>query len=541
MILRIKSSNTEIEIGDNKISIDDRYTLIQGKFKLNQILEYNNIDYLKIQENLDLIPLENFIRVISNEPNNSFNLIDFTPVLEILSDYNRVVEKNLELYEKFKNNIEIMDSIFHLIFISARKKILHRELELSKIRKSSSELLADADLMKSLAESIKRNEVKLSYLKEDFFQRKNQIEDIQKSLSTYETLIQEQSQIKKDCFNQINKITRQMEGSKTDYSDDSFLRLGIDINLTNSEKIRALQKKAKNTLYEIRNIKQKSKQSRTEFEELSPNYEIFKNDYEEILETIKNDQKRLGQAQENYEKKLREGKEFQFGESKEFLSQPLRPMLEIEQEILKVESELDNLSIPNNLDKKNGPSNLSTLIEMFKEIDAILRDGDEKMKISVNENEIEEFFEHFHIFENFMKNIEKIMNNFLKEIHLRVQFNLVTNQMNTVFFVKTNFIRNFKIRANFTNLTTPEKIFFIISFFISVKILFNSKNIIFSNLFILPAYNKGGSIYRTIRKIIPLFETEENLSNVRITLLMSNLKLNKDIEKMKIIKLMKGD
>ncbi len=541
MILRIKSSNTEIEIGDNKISIDDRYTLIQGKFKLNQILEYNNIDYLKIQENLDLIPLENFIRVISNEPNNSFNLIDFTPVLEILSDYNRVVEKNLELYEKFKNNIEIMDSIFHLIFISARKKILHRELELSKIRKSSSEILAVADLMKSLAESIKRNEVKLSYLKEDFFQHKNQIEDIQKSLSTYETLIQEQSQIKKDCFNQINKITRQMEGSKTDYSDDSFLRLGIDINLTNSEKIRALQKKAKNTLYEIRNIKQKSKQSRTEFEELSPNYEIFKNDYEEILETIKNDQKRLGQAQENYEKKLREGKEFQFGESKELLSQPSRPLLEIEQEILKVESELDNLSIPNNLDKKNGPSNLSTLIEMFKEIDAILRDGDEKMKISVNENEIEEFFEHFHIFENFMKNIEKIMNNFLKEIHLRVQFNLVTNQMNTVFFVKTNFIRNSKIRANFTNLTTPEKIFFIISFFISVKILFNSKNIIFSNLFILPAYNKGGSIYRTIRKIIPLFETEENLSNVRITLLMSNLKLNKDIEKMKIIKLMRGD
>jgi hypothetical protein len=90
-------------------------------------------------------------------------------------------------------------------------------------------------------------------------------------------------------------------------------------------------------------------------------------------------------------------------------------------------------------------------------------------------------------------------------------------------------------------LTTPEKIFFIISFFISVKILFNSKNIIFSNLFILPAYNKGGSIYRTIRKIIPLFETEENLSNVRITLLMSNLKLNKDIEKLKIIKLMRGD
>ena len=84
----------------------------------------------------------------------------------------------------------------------------------------------------------------------------------------------EKSIVKILLLNQINKITRQMEGSETDYSDDSFLRLGIDINLTNSEKIRALQKKAKNTLYETKNIKQKSKQSRTEFEELLPNYEI---------------------------------------------------------------------------------------------------------------------------------------------------------------------------------------------------------------------------------------------------------------------------
>jgi hypothetical protein len=66
--------------------------------------------------------------------------------------------------------------------------------------------------------------------------------------------------------------------------------------------------------------------------------------------------------------------------------------------------------------------------------------------------------------------------------------------------------------------------------------LLNSKYIVFSNLFILPVYNKGGSIYRTIRKIIPLFETDENLSDVSIILLMSNLTLKKDIEKLKIIK-----
>ena len=58
MILLIKNSKTEIKVGDNKIAIEDKYTLIQGKFKVNQILEYYNIDNLKIQENLDLIPLE---------------------------------------------------------------------------------------------------------------------------------------------------------------------------------------------------------------------------------------------------------------------------------------------------------------------------------------------------------------------------------------------------------------------------------------------------------------------------------------------------
>jgi len=245
----------------------------------------------------------------------------------------------------------------------------------------------------------------------------------------------------------------------------------------------------------------------------------------------------LTQVKKNYEKELREkNNKVQFGEINEFLSQPIRPSLEIESEIIKVESELDSLSIPNNLNKEQLPSNIPIMIETFKEIYAILRKNDKKIKISGNEKEIEEFFEHFRIFENFIKDIEYITNNFLKEIHLRVQFNLVTNQMNTAFLIKTNFTRNNKIDANFKNLTTPEKIFFIISFYVSLKILLNSKNIVFSNLFILPTYNKGGSIYRTIRKIIPLFESDENLSDVNIILLMSNLKLNKDIENLKIIK-----
>lgn len=536
MILLINKNRTEIIVGENKIIIEDRYTLVQGKFKLNQFQEYYNDDYLKIQENLDLIPVEKFIRVISSESNSLSGLTNFTKILDILSGYSKIVENNIEIYLKFSENLEILRTLFKLIYFSNKKKSLSKELELSKIRKFSSDILATADLMKNLTESIKSNKVKLSYIKEDYIQRKKQIDKIKKDQATNETLIQDQSQIKKNCFDQINKITRQLEGSKTENENESFLRLGIDTNLTNSEKIRALQKRAKDTQYEINKIRLRSKQSQAEFEELSPNYEIYRIDYEEILKSINKDEKKLRQLQKDYEKELRENKELPFGETKELLSRPIRPSLEIEQEIKNIDSELGNLSFPANLNKKNLPSKIPIITEKFKEIDAIVRNNDEKISINANEEEIEEFFENFRIFENLIKNFENIANKFLKTIQLQVQFNLVTNQMNTAFLIKTVFTRNFKNKVSYENLTTPEKIFFIISFFISFKILLNSKNIVFSNLFILPIYNKGGSIYRTIRKIIPLFETDENLSDVSILLLMSNLTLKKDIEKLKIIK-----
>ena len=197
MILLINKNRTEINIGENKIFIEDRYTLVQGKFKLNQFHDYYNDDYLQIQENLDLIPVEKFIKVMLNESNSLFGLINFTKILDILSGYSTIVENNIEIYLKFSKNVEILYTLYKLIYFSSKKKILYRELELSKIRKSSSDILATADLMKSLTESINNNKVKLAYIKEDYFQRKNQIDKIKEDLTTYETLIQEQSQKKK--------------------------------------------------------------------------------------------------------------------------------------------------------------------------------------------------------------------------------------------------------------------------------------------------------------------------------------------------------
>ena len=103
----------------------------------------------------------------------------------------------------------------------------------------------------------------------------------------------------------------------------------------------------------------------------------------------------MKQVQKNYENELRKNEDVQFGEPKELLSRPIRPSLEIEQEIINIDSELDNLSFPANFNKENIPSNIPVIIEMFKEFDTILSDNYEKINISATEEEIEEIFSYF--------------------------------------------------------------------------------------------------------------------------------------------------
>jgi hypothetical protein len=88
---------------------------------------------------------------------------------------------------------------------------------------------------------------------------------------------------------------------------------------------------------------------------------------------------------------------------------------------------------------------------------------------------------------------------------------------------------------SFTELTTPEKVFFLIILCISIQINLNFENIVFSNLILPNEYNKRGSIYRTLRKIIPVFEKENSLMSINLVFVISNLEMKKSIENLKII------
>ena len=105
---------------------------------------------------------------------------------------------------------------------------------------------------------------------------------------------------------------------------------------------------------------------------------------------------------------------------------------------------------------------------------------------------------------------------------------------NLVFRLKFFQIRRKKI-LSFDELTTPEKVFFIIIFSISINILLNVRNVIFSNVFLPTIYNKQGSIFRTIRKIIPVFQKENDLKNINLIVILSNLVMKEQIKNLNVI------
>ena len=180
------------------------------------------------------------------------------------------------------------------------------------------------------------------------------------------------------------------------------------------------------------------------------------------------------------------------------------------------------------------PGDLSSIIAKLSELDENIKNHESEIIINVNENEISECFEQFRKFEILINEIAFFINKFLPEINLKSQFRILISRDDKEFFIDIKFIRNDKERVNFDELTTPEKIFFIVVFYISVKLHIRNEKVIFSNVSILSKYNKAGSIYRTIRKILPIFEMDDALLKFNLVFIISNLELQKEIKNLKI-------
>ncbi|MFX1321490.1 MAG: hypothetical protein ACFFAQ_07595 [Promethearchaeota archaeon] len=530
----IQLNNLKISIGKKEIVITDRFTLILGKFKKNLLAQFQDESYLTDTKNYDLIPIDEFIEIFQNQTKNFSKLSEAPKLLDYLGEFLRTINNNIEIFSQYNKLIQSIIHTFEFNLLLKKKKILLKELKLSEASKRSSELTAISNLIEKLNESLINNKNKLKYLEEDFLQRKNQIDQVKKTLDDYNLKIQNLNKQKKECFNQINRITRQMEGVKKEKKDDLKLTIEFDENLTNAEKIQALQTKAKKIQYEINEIKTKLHETSLKFEELYPRYEIFEKDYQNLLDIIENDHYKINKLKDEYKEKIKEYEDISDEDLNIKNVQSIRLTNEIEEEIENLNAELNEiLNLNTQIDPEN-PENFSLIIKKLLEFEELLKLERKELIIKYDQNEVLEIFERFRKFETLLNELQELLNKFLAKINIESQLQITINDENKFFFVQLNFVRNNEEHIKFEKLTTPEKIFFVIILHISIKILLKIETIVFSNLFLPSQYNKL-SIYRTIRKILPVFESEVNLTTNNLVFIISNLEMKKKIENLRII------
>jgi len=491
--------------------------------------------FLEISEDFNKIPSEKLIGLLQEYSEGFHQLLKSNKVLDFLHEYRKIVSKNIDFSSQYNEIVENLILLLNYNMLLKEKQSLLRELDLSEHYKKSSEITASTDLIKKLNESLITNKTKLKLLEEDFFQYKNQIDQIKEKLVDFNLKIQELTKQKKQYFSQINKITREMSETIPGSKNETKINVvETSSKLSNAERIKILQKKAREIQFEINNIKSKKSQTQFKLEELSPIFEVYEKDYQALLDINTTEQKRVEDIQSELKEKIKDDGTVTFQDNDLIDIKSIRPLNEIKEELEKRETQLDKLIIPENYYNPQNPSDLSPIIRNLKEFDEKIRNLETEIIITTNEKEISKSLDQFRELEKNLKEIESLINKFLFEINLISQFRIVVKDDYNRFLIDLKFIRNDKEQVNFEDLTTPEKIFFNLVFYISIKLHLKIENVIISNVSILSKYNKAGSIYRTIRKILPIFEIENTLSKFNLIFILSNLELKKEIKNLKI-------
>ncbi|MHA2186408.1 MAG: hypothetical protein ACXAAI_15550 [Promethearchaeota archaeon] len=309
----------------------------------------------------------------------------------------------------------------------------------------------------------------------------------------------------------------------------------IDPNLTNSQKIKIFQKRAKDTQSEINKITSQISKLKLKFQELNPRYEVYKQDYQKLRDIVNLDKGKIEELQRSLKLELRENEtekdEFNTG----FELNLIRTKQEIEDELNRVNYELTEISPPLSIFNHENPQDISQILKLLKDINETLNAEMGKAQSPTNEAEINNIFESFNNSETWMENIETLTNIFITEINLQAFFRIALGNNEKDLFMDITFLRNNKEDIKYDQLTTPEKIFFSIAFYLALEIHTNGKYIVFSNLSLPSNYNKAGSIFRTLRKILPLFESDDRLSKYNIVFIFSSLEMKKEVNNLKII------
>ena len=273
----------------------------------------------------------------------------------------------------------------------------------------------------------------------------------------------------------------------------------------------------------MKKINENIEEESSEFREFKLNFSIIEEDYKLLESTIDDYDYKLNKLKKELAKDI----ETELDEYE--LSDLLKPHNQIIKSIKENDLKIKNIQKHKFFDKNQS----EVLSHLYQEL-ANFKSNLTKNKISFTKDDIEKSVDFYQNIKSKIKKLEEIINKFLMQIYLKYSLE-ITIKDNKNLFIKQKFFQiRKKTTQNFNELTTPEKIFFLIVLDISFRILFNKK-IIYSNLFLPTIYNKQGSIIRTLRKIIPVFERETELQNFNLIFILSNLEMKQGIKNLEVI------
>ena len=442
---------------------------------------------------------------------------------EILKSFSLITKYNHEVIDLYNQlNKSFISILQYNSFVEEKGDLLKQQEILNKIGllSVSSEII---EKLKNVNNSIDLNKQNLKFLEEDYFKEKKRIDKFKKTIDNYNTKIKNLREHKKEKFLQIENLTKEMD----DYPIKNEKK--NKNNISYSKRFQELKKQTGNYQFEIRKASERQNTVNLELEKFIGGFEILKSNYQDLLSKLNNDKDK----QKKIKKEL--GKRLNYNLDKFRSSDLLISTEKINKLIQKIENKMISIQKSNEFLNINQPNEILKIKEELKSLQ-IKVSGNQEISSVLKKAEIIESIVNFNKIENLIKNLERILNNFLLQIYLKLEIETMINQDNNniIFHLKFFQIRK-KTILSFNELTTPEKVFFVIIFYISVNVLFNFKNIKFSNLLLPTIYNKRGSIFRTLKKIIPIFEREDDLRGFNLIFILSNLVMKGQINNLNVI------
>jgi len=508
-----------LNLGDHEFSITDRFTLIKGKFEREVLPKLQDENIFKNLKGFDFLNLSDFIDIIQSQEIKLQNLDNSLKLLEYLEDYQRITSFNLSVLDRVINLLNSLKLIASYSSLLREKNLINKKLDLNRIVRNSEEYLEIYEEIISLELVLRNKKEAIKFLNEDNRYLKNKKDNIQNEINNYILNINSLNEKITENKNKIHGITNDMN-SNLDLTEEE---------MSNSERIQIFQR-------QIRDFKFKIKQNHSHLDEIqiqmdiiSPKLEILKKDYNLLLKSINLTTKEISKHKSDLMIKL-----FEVVDDDLIELEWLNTSDDLKENLMILDNKLKEISGILNLTTNQYQHEISSIIKELEKIEEIFLIKQDFPEISYLNRDIIEAINSFRNIEKLIRFLDNILNKFLIQIDLKCFFDIVINEEKNGFKISINFNRLNEI-INFTELTTPEKVFFLITFYLSIEILLKNYNITFSNLLLPDIYNKRGSVYRTITKILPVFETDNELKDFNLIFIISKLEMKKPIENIKII------